>query len=117
MTNNRNFKRTINRAAKAAKKNPTATTAIVAGGGIFAAIGAGFTALTAARAARKGTAAILGIIKDKKGAADPAPAADNTATDNTATDNTAPAADNAAPAANTDTTPTDNAAVKDGAAA
>ena len=108
---NRNFKRTVNKAAKAAKKNPTATTAIVAGGGIFAAIGAGFTALTAARAAKKGTAAILGIIKDKKGAADPAPA------DNTATDNTAPAADNAAPAANTDTAPTDNAAAKDGAAA
>ena len=33
----------------------------------------------AAAAAEKGTEAILNIIKDKKGAADPAPAADNTA--------------------------------------
>lgn len=93
MTNNRTFKKNINKVAKAAKKNPTATIAVAAGGGIFAAIGAVFTGVTAAKAAKRGVAALGGRLKKGDNVA---PAADDAA------NNATPAANNAASEAPTE---------------
>ena len=102
MTNNRTFKKNINKVAKAAKKNPTATIAVAAGGGIFAAIGAAFTGITAAKAAKRGVAALGGRLKN---GADPAPTADDAANNAAPADEAPtaePTANNAAPEAPTE---------------
>ena len=97
MAANRNFKKNINKVAKAAKKNPTATIAVAAGGGIFAAIGAAFTGITAAKAAKRGVAALGGRLK-KKGD-DAAPNTNDAANNAAPTTDEAPTEEPEAPAA------------------